>query len=116
MRRRRLLLGVGAMAFLGVAGFALFVWLTSPTPRPSRPAEVFSVRSMPTSQKPEFLETHHHFFVGNFCDSSPFFRRVKLSSPTSTRYLKQVIVLRKDLNISTGKAAAMAALAATTFA
>ena len=32
MRRRRLLLTVGAVALLGVAGFAMFIWLISPTP------------------------------------------------------------------------------------
>jgi hypothetical protein len=32
MRRRRLLLVVGTVALLGTAGFALFLWLTSPTP------------------------------------------------------------------------------------
>ena len=36
MRRRlRLLLGVGAVVLLGVAGFALVLWLISPTPRVS---------------------------------------------------------------------------------
>jgi hypothetical protein len=34
MRRRRLLLVVGAVALLGVAGFVLLVWLMSPTPTP----------------------------------------------------------------------------------
>jgi hypothetical protein len=33
-RRRRLLLAVGALALIGVAGFAFFLWLTSPTPAP----------------------------------------------------------------------------------
>jgi hypothetical protein len=32
MRRRKLLLGVGALAFLGMAGFVLLIWLTTPTP------------------------------------------------------------------------------------
>jgi hypothetical protein len=32
MRRRRLLLGVGPPALLGVAGLALFLWLMTPTP------------------------------------------------------------------------------------
>jgi hypothetical protein len=32
MRRRRLLLVVGAVVLLGVAGFVLLVWLTKPTP------------------------------------------------------------------------------------
>jgi hypothetical protein len=32
MRRCRLLLGAGMVALLGVAGFVLFVWLTTPTP------------------------------------------------------------------------------------
>jgi hypothetical protein len=32
MRRRRLLLGAGAVVLLGVAGFSLFLWLTTPTP------------------------------------------------------------------------------------
>jgi len=31
-RRRRLLLAVGAVSLLGVAGFALSLWFTSPTP------------------------------------------------------------------------------------
>ena len=34
MRRRRLLLGVGAVALLGVAGFFLLLSPTSPTPTP----------------------------------------------------------------------------------
>jgi len=32
MRRRRLLVGVGAVALLGVAGFASYLWLTSLAP------------------------------------------------------------------------------------
>ena len=30
MRRRRLLLGVGALALLGMVGFGLFLWVTNP--------------------------------------------------------------------------------------
>jgi hypothetical protein len=32
MSRRRLLLGMGSVALLGVAGFVLLLWLTTPTP------------------------------------------------------------------------------------
>lgn len=51
--------------------------------------------------------------------SKPEVPSVRLPEPShlvkNTRYLKQVIVMRKDLNMPTGKVAAMAAHAAMTF-
>jgi hypothetical protein len=67
MRRRRLLLVAGALALLGLAGLATFLWLTTPPPGVSRD-NFYRLRKGMTLQEVEAIlgepgvEEHPSFF------------------------------------------------------